>query len=454
MTKPNILLIIIDSLRYDKCHGNQKTSLTPNIDILIKNGVSFEQAISPAAATSLAVTSILTGLYPFNAGVGGQTYQKVNSSIKNYIKILNENGYTTFSTAPSIANDFGLTCDIKNKDSSYDNYFGLFAGLGNQIMQKLDSNVLKKPWFFYMHIYDLHTPIKIPQEFNDVKFGETQYEKMVSAIDFWIGNFLKKINLEETLVILTSDHGEYIPMIKNKDEIINLEPGTAEINLWNLGNRIPKKLYPFKKMLGLFLRKTRIKSKFSKISNMSLTPYQRRTLLESRMGSGHRMYDDLIHVPLIFSGINIQKNLKILQQVRHIDIFPTILNLISIDDKSEKDGTSLLPLFSNNNIDELPICIESPPSMDSKSKKFIGIRTSNYKYIRDLTDSENCYELYDLKNDPLEETNIANSNKIIVEKMENLLNQYRQQTKSNEDEHMTPEEIKQIEDKLKKLGYR
>ena len=38
--KPNILLIVIDSLRYDKCYGETKTSLTPNLDKIIDNAVN------------------------------------------------------------------------------------------------------------------------------------------------------------------------------------------------------------------------------------------------------------------------------------------------------------------------------------------------------------------------------------------------------------------------------
>ena len=43
--KPNILFILVDSLRADKVFGKNKTSQTPNIESLIKNGVYFEQAI-------------------------------------------------------------------------------------------------------------------------------------------------------------------------------------------------------------------------------------------------------------------------------------------------------------------------------------------------------------------------------------------------------------------------
>ena len=88
MSKPNILLIVVDSLRSDKCYSQKKSSVTPTIDMLIKNGVYFEQAISSAASTILSVGSLLTGLYPFRIGLGGTAYQKLDPKITNLVKIL------------------------------------------------------------------------------------------------------------------------------------------------------------------------------------------------------------------------------------------------------------------------------------------------------------------------------------------------------------------------------
>ena len=66
--KPNILFLIVDSLRSDKFYGFSKTSQTPTLDNLLQNGIYFEQTISSAASTILAVGSLLTGLYPFRNG--------------------------------------------------------------------------------------------------------------------------------------------------------------------------------------------------------------------------------------------------------------------------------------------------------------------------------------------------------------------------------------------------
>jgi arylsulfatase A-like enzyme len=232
ISKPNILFILVDSLRADKVFGKNKTSKIPNIESLIKNGVYFEQAICSTPATGVSVSSIFTGLYPFKIGMGSEKYQKFNPKIRSCIQILKENDYNTYATSPEITNDLGVTHDFENPDKSYNNYFSLFAGLGNQIIQKISANYLKKPWFFYIHIFDLHKPVVVPKKFDDEKFGLSQYERMLSATDFWIGKILEKINLSNTLVIFTADHGEYIPLVKHEDKIISLEASATEKNLW------------------------------------------------------------------------------------------------------------------------------------------------------------------------------------------------------------------------------
>lgn len=446
--KPNILFLVIDSLRSDKCHGESKTSVTPNIDFLIKNGIYFNQAICSVAATIPSISSLFTSCYPFRIGMGSDSYQKFNNLIKNYIHILKENDYNVYATAPNVASKFGLLSDFTNEDSAYDNYESMFAGLGDKIIKKLHSNAFLTPWFFYVHIFDLHTPVIVPPEFNNKSFGTSQYERMMSAIDHWIGKILQEINLDNTLVILISDHGEYIPIINKKEGEINLEPSLTEKYFWKLGNRVPKDLRPLKKKFGLILRNSRQKIKSLKINDLELSNYEKRVLLDSRMGTGHRLYDDLIRIPLLFCGWNIKHKSTITNQVREVDIFPTIADIIGVSQIENIDGISLMPIINGIENKELSAYIESPPSIQHSSK-VIGIRTSNYKYIRDI-ESKNI-ELYDLLNDPLEENNIAETRKDIVGKMENILTNINRQ--QNVPTKIDQEEREKIEKILKKLGY-
>ena len=85
--KQNIIFISIDSLRSDKFHGISKTSQTPTLDNLLKNGTYFEQAISSADATILSWSSIFTGKFPFKTGI---VYKKsLAKKIKEKLENLN-----------------------------------------------------------------------------------------------------------------------------------------------------------------------------------------------------------------------------------------------------------------------------------------------------------------------------------------------------------------------------
>ena len=138
---------------------------------------------------------------------------------------------------------------------------------------------------------------------------------MVSAIDDWLSNLMKYIDKENTIIILTSDHGEYIPVLETKNYDTNLESSEIEQYLWKIGNKIPQNLFPIKRKMGKIIRTSRSKLKSSKIDNNKLSVYEKRILLDSRMSTGHRMYDDLLNIPLIFSGNGISKNLVISEMV-------------------------------------------------------------------------------------------------------------------------------------------
>ena len=449
ISKPNILFIVIDSLRADKVFGKNKTSKIPNIESLIKNGVYFEQAICSTPATGVSVSSIFTGLYPFKIGMGSEKYQKFNPKIRSCIQILKENDYNTYATSPEITNDLGVTHDFENPDKSYNNYFSLFAGLGNQIIQKISANYLKKPWFFYIHILDLHKPVVVPKKFDDEKFGLSQYERMLSATDFWIGKILEKINLSNTLVIFTADHGEYIPFVKHEGKIISLEASAAEKNLWKWGNKVPQNLYPIKRKLAGLIRTTRNQIKSTKLDHSSFSEYEKRVLLHQRQGNVPDLYDDLIRVPLIFSGYGITSNSIISRQTPQVDIFPTILDIIGIELQQQVDGKSLLPIISGKKLRDSFVYIESSPGIGKGKDKVIGIRSSNFKYFRDLNNTGRVLHLYDLKNDSLEENNIANKSKSVLKNLEEELLKIRSGSYEKYENEIS-EEVKQV---LKELGY-
>lgn len=462
MSKPNILFLLLDSFRADKCHGSDKTSITPNIDSLIRNGVYFSQTISSADATYLSVGSIFTALYAFKTGLGvnGKHYSKLHSNVTNYINILKNYGYHAYATVPKVLGARSLYSDFENEDKTYDiipTYTRLSEGLGQKILEMLESGNMKEPWIYYVHILDLHGQFVIPKEFDNEKFGYSKYERMVSVIDIWIGRILQKINLSNTLIVLSADHGCHVPYVHTHNKTINFEENGLKLEIPStLRSKIPSFVEPLKAKLYLTLLRIKRQITLKKIKNMKLTPYEERNLLSIYRGNNFRvLYDELVHVPLIFAGYGVTHNITISQQVRSIDIFPTISEMIELPKRNEElDGKSLFPFFHGKRFNELPAYMQSFFPIRKASSYAIGIRTSEYKYVRSVNNPKKNVFLYDLKNDPLEERNIANSRQDIIEKMEKILIEIKSEINlENEQNKMSYEETKKVEQELKKLGY-
>ncbi len=111
MTKPNILLITIDSLRADhlSLYGYFRET-TPNLEKLAAEGAYYENAFSPANWTGAAVASILTGLYPTCHGFSNQRYY-LDPDVESLATILQKRGYHTgcFSNNIYITPETGLS---------------------------------------------------------------------------------------------------------------------------------------------------------------------------------------------------------------------------------------------------------------------------------------------------------------------------------------------------------
>ena len=453
--KPNIFLIVIDSFRSDTCYGKNKTSLTPNIDSLIKNGLFFDKTFCSSSTTGSSTGSLFTGLFPFKSGMGGETYRTLDSKNPIFTDILKNQGYTTSALLPS--NEIvtmGLPFGFGDNYDTYPYHVHLFDGLGKKIIKNITMLKNKEPWFFYIHLLDLHSPISPPKDFDKEKFGLSKYERMVSAIDFWLGEFIEEINLKNTLIVVTSDHGEYIPVLKIGDEVISFETGSTQKNIWKLGAKIPSSLFPYAAKLNKIMQKKNRKSKFSKI-NQELTDFQKRTLLTSRMDLHNRVYDELLHIPLIFSGYGVPSKGVISGLVRNVDIFPTVCDLINLNGISIPiHGRSLKPIINNEKLEELPLYIESPPSMEQSNQHVTGIRTSKFKYFRDTKNPKENITLFDLEKDPHEEKNIAKNNLEIIDNLEKslleLLNDDFRLTDTQNDKN---DKTKKIEKELRKMGY-
>jgi arylsulfatase A-like enzyme len=441
MTKPNILFILVDSFRSDKSNGNLQ--ITPNIDKLINQGIFFKNAFSSSDYTITGYGSIFTSLYPFNAGILGMNYHKIFSSAPNYLTKLKEFGYHNYCTIDSILSELGFSDFFENSDQGYDRTtVDLFNGLDKKILDKFTSMELNEPWFYFIHLDDLHLPVRVPKKFKNKNYND-RYDLVVSQIDHFVGELVKKIDSNNTIICLTADHGDYI-LSTDHGETESLNTRLKS----NVRKIIPKKVYDVmaiqKRKINYTIKKSQAKTSLEERS------------LQTRTAKERFLYDDLIHVPLLFYGKNIPQKGINNTLVRSVDIFPTLASLIGMPDNLKIDGKNLRPIFNDEPFEEESVYLENTifDTVTKNPQGCIGIRTKNYKYFRSLENKNKKVNLFDITNDLYEQNNLIEKNPILGEEMEKTLNKIRQKLSEKfEKPSIDKDEAKKVEEELKKLGY-
>lgn len=151
----------------------------------------------------------------------------------------------------------------------------------------------------------------------------------------------------------------------------------------------------------------------------------------------HRIfiYDSTMHVPFWISAPGVQPS-RIRQQARLIDFAPTVLSLMEIQTSTPMDG-EVLPSKTAS-----PAVIESMfPQLQLGWSPLLGVRTEEWKYIEAPHP-----ELYDLRNDPRETTNLFAKRPDIVKKLRPLV---PVSTKNSVSAPVDPETA----ERLASLGY-
>jgi arylsulfatase A-like enzyme/Flp pilus assembly protein TadD len=221
--KPNVVFITIDTLRADHlgCYGYKQIQ-TPNIDALAAHSARFERAYTPVPVTLPAHTAIFTGTYPTLSGMHDFSGNKLNPGQSTLASVLKQQGYATAAVIGSAVLDsrFGLN---KGFDFYYDHFdFNRLLESNLEEMERpgnvvadvaldwLDKNY-KTNFFLWMHLYDPHYPYRPPAPYSE-QYKDRPYDGEIAFADAQVGRliaFLKTKGLyENTLIVLTGDHGE------------------------------------------------------------------------------------------------------------------------------------------------------------------------------------------------------------------------------------------------------
>jgi len=362
-SKPNIILIVCDALRNDRVF----TELTPFLNSFKDKIVNLEPAYTVASWTWPAVTSILTGLYPFKHQVYRYDHHELSEKNLMVQEILQRNGYVTsgFSSNPLIKKMYGY-------DRGFDSFLELPLVDLNDLLPYIKdwiSYFKKYSFFSFIHCMDTHTPYLAPKRFTKHKIinispediqniilnlnqgGESermnpelllyikeQYNAQVRYFDHTLGKFIKFLEkeklLENTVLIITSDHGE----------------------------------------------------EFLEHENLT---------------HGFSLFNTLIRVPMLLIGERVNE-IPVKDLFSHLDLFPSICDMGEVKQDFNLDGVSF---FKPGFPDEIFISTHDYHIRGVGWFSKFGLIHGNFKIV--YFPKENQYELFDLEKDPGENYNLA-----------------------------------------------
>lgn len=238
-SRPNVLFMIADDWSYP--HAGilgDPVVRTPSFDWVARSGVLFHNAYCASPSCSPSRASILTGMFPHQLGAGGNLWSVYPSGHANFVDQLRSHGYFTGSTRKGWGPG-----DFQRAGYRHNPAGESFADFTSFYSQKPSD----KPFFFWFgssdphRIYETNTGVRsgmdpakviVPPFLPDmpcVRNDILDYYYEVERFDRECGNiidFLKsKGELENTLVMITSDNGMPFPR--------------AKANLYDYGTRMP-----------------------------------------------------------------------------------------------------------------------------------------------------------------------------------------------------------------------
>ncbi|MCP3915290.1 MAG: sulfatase-like hydrolase/transferase [bacterium] len=218
----NLLLVTVDTVRADHigCYGHSGAS-TPNLDGMAQRGVVFERCITVAPITLPSHASILTGIYPFNHGARNNGTHFLPEDVPTLAESLSEAGFATGAVVSALVLDsrYGLDqgFDAYDDDLASAEKAPMFmfretkaADTAQRAIRWLQDRADER-WFLWVHFFDPHANYDPPEVFA-AKCPDSPYDGEIAYADAGLGEILASLGtrnmLDETLVVMTSDHGE------------------------------------------------------------------------------------------------------------------------------------------------------------------------------------------------------------------------------------------------------
>ncbi len=464
--RPNFVLILLDTLRADHVgvYGHD-VDTTPRLDALAARGTVFRRAISHAPWTLPSTMSILTSTHPSVHRMFA-TDRELAGSLTTVAECFRAAGYRTaaFTEGGMVDAQFGFARGFEryHNGNAERDAGETFERARAWLRDRTDSAT-----FVLVHTYQPHVPYRPPRGYLDQVSSPAErgdvHPRLRLGFDANKALLGRRADAKDDAPAplerpFTFDDLEYIQRlydgeIRYADEVV----GGLLAELDASGER--------------------------QRTHMVVTSDHGEDFFDHYAFGlhAHSLFEELLHVPLIFAGPGIAAGGSVTPAVGHVDLAPTLLELAGIEVPSTFTGRSLVPALRGRDLpDERPVFSERPPTLRS-------VTTSRYKLIRATADAtERARQrlavqgkqmrrlieldidplftdlegipaermLFDLGEDPAERTNLAMQREDLLRGLERAL-----ERQTEHDRQIAPDDFRrrklspELEEHLRRLGY-
>lgn len=434
--RPNIVVIVVDTLRADHTDPELAKARTPAIDGLAKDGVRFERAFSHAPATLPSHTSLFSSRPPSESSVrtNGQPVPKDLPLLAEWVA---KHGYSTHAVV-SLASMWPAS-DRRGLDRGFGRYDRGRSSVtrGDDVAHMLDATLeqitAEQPFFLFAHFSDPHEPYDAHGaveryasiSFDDRSLGsvcvseatetrrellippgkhsfvvETDRDAQLRSLEFTAQNV--DLSWEFVEGSLHDPHRKFVVHVTN--------PAPARVastlTFW-LHDAVRPDEAPLRyrsevefadRCVGDLLGGLKRRGLYD--SSIIVFTSDHGEALGEHATWGHivTLYDELLHVPLVFKLPSTLAGREVLaagskRLVRLVDVAPTLLDLVDLPPLPDQRGTSLLVEQAER------VLFAQTQRADGTGELFCA-RDEQFKLI--YSPLEERFELYDVVKDPLE----------------------------------------------------
>ncbi len=440
---PNIVFISIDSLRADHlgAYGYHKPT-SPSIDALAAQGVRFQWAISTTSWTLPAHAAMFTGLYDSAHGLVDNGLSLAPAQ-RTLAEVLKDNGYQTagFFGGPYLHPTFGVGQGFETYESCMASLetSASEAEVRQQSAQPLPpshSDVTSprtlaaatswlaradrdRPFFLFVHWWDVHYDFLPPPEL--VELFDPGYQGSITG-----ANFMEN------------------PAVR---------PGMNPRDLQHLLALYDAEIRFTDQHIGKLVDALRACGEWENTLFVLTADHGEEFFEHGHKGHQKSLFDEVVHVPLImvWPG-HIPPGTQVKDQVRSIDLMPTMLTAAGVTRRPRMQGRDLWPLVAGQELPFEPALLE----LLVDKRQYRGVRTGGFKVVR--VDPRLAAAGFDLLNNPTEaldrqilepDPRVVSGAKLLVEETERARRMLAELGAGAEEIELDPA----MRERLESLGY-